>query len=81
MKVCIIFIIAAVFHLLWTNDIYITTFDILIFLSIFFISYIASFCIDKYLRQRRERKNFELIIQRLTEKIQNNVPSEQLHTD
>ena len=81
MKVCIIFIIAAVFYLLWRNDIYITTFDILIFLSIFFISYIASSYIGKYLRQRRERKNFELIIQRLTEKIQNNVPSEQLHTD
>ena len=81
MKVCIIgFIIAAIFCLLWTNDLYMTIFDILIFILTFFISYNISFYIGKYLQVRRERKNFEIIIERLVKSI-DNVPCEQLHTD
>ena len=61
-KVCMIILIAIILLTLWTNDIYMTLFDIVIFLVVFIVSYNLSFYIGKYLQVRRERKNFELII-------------------
>ena len=61
-KVCIIVLIAIILLTLWTNDIYVTIFDILISAIVFIISYNINFYISKYLQLRRERKNFELII-------------------
>ena len=64
-KVCIIILIAIILLTLWTNDIYLTIFDILISVIVFIISYNLNFYIGKYLQVRRERKNFELIIKAL----------------
>ena len=61
-KVCMIILIAIILLTLWTNDIYMTLFDVVIFLVVFIVSYNLSFYIGKYLQVRRERKNFELII-------------------
>ena len=61
-KVCMIILIAIILLTLWTNDIYMTLFDVAIFLVVFIVSYNLSFYIGKYLQVRRERKNFELII-------------------
>ena len=51
--------------LLWTNDIRLAVFDILIAIVVFIILYNLHFHIGKYLKVRRERKNLELIIQSL----------------
>ena len=64
-KVCITILIAIILLTLWTNDIYLTIFDIFISVIIFIISYNLNFYIGKYLQVRRERKNFELIIKAL----------------
>ena len=64
-KVCIIILIAIILLTLWTNDIYLTIFDILISVIVFIISYNLNIYIGKYLQVRRERKNFELIIKAL----------------
>ena len=64
-KVCIIILTAIILLTLWTNDIYLTIFDILISIIVFIISYNLNFYIGKYLQVRRERKNFELIIKAL----------------
>ena len=64
-KVCIIILTAIILLTLWTNDIYLTIFDILISIIVFIISYNLNFYISKYLQVRRERKNFELIIKAL----------------
>ena len=61
-KVCMIILISIILLTLWTNDIYLTIFDILISVIVFIISYNLNFYIGKYLQVRRERKNFELII-------------------
>ena len=61
-KVCMIILIAIILLTLWTNDIYMTLFDVVICLVVFIVSYNLSFYIGKYLQVRRERKNFELII-------------------
>ena len=58
-------LIAIILLTLWTNDIFLTIFDILISVIVFIISYNLNFCIGKYLQVRRERKNFELIIKAL----------------
>ena len=58
-------LIAIILLTLWTNDIYLTIFDILISVIVFIISYNLNFYIGKYLQVRRERKNFELIIKAL----------------
>ena len=74
-KVCII-LIAIILLTLWTNDIYLTIFNILISVIVFIISYNLNFYIGKYLQVRRERKNFELIIkalQKCTERRQKNI--------
>ena len=75
-KVCIIVLIAIILLTLWTNDIYVTIFDILISAIVFIISYNINFYISKYLQLRRERKNFELIIkaiEKCTEQRQKNM--------
>ena len=64
-KVCIIILTAIILLTLWTNDIYLTIFDILISIIVFIISYNLNFYFGKYLQVRRERKNFELIIKAL----------------
>ena len=64
-KVCITILIAIILLTLWTNDIYLTIFDIFISVIVFIISYNLNFYIGKYLQVRRERKNFELIIEAL----------------
>ena len=64
-KVCITILIAIILLTLWTNDIYLTMFDIFISVIVFIISYNLNFYIGKYLQVRRERKNFELIIKAL----------------
>ena len=64
-KVCIIVLITIILLTLWTNDIYVTIFDILISAIVFIISYNINFYIGRYLQVRRERKNFELIIKAL----------------
>ena len=64
-KVCIIILIAIILLTLWTNDIYLTIFDILISVIVFIIYYNLNIYIGKYLQVRRERKNFELIIKAL----------------
>ena len=64
-KVCITILIAIILLTLWTNDIYLTIFDIFISVIVFIISYNLNFYIGKYLQVRRERKNFELIIKAL----------------
>ena len=64
-KVCIIILTAIILLTLWTNDIYLTIFDILISIIVFIISYNLNFYIGKYLQVRRERKNFEFIIKAL----------------
>ena len=64
-KVCITILIAIILLTLWTNDIYLTIFDIFISVIVFIISYKLNFYIGKYLQVRRERKNFELIIKAL----------------
>ena len=51
--------------LLWTNDIRLAIFDILIAIVLFIILYNLQFYIGKYLKVRRERKNLELIIESL----------------
>ena len=51
--------------LLRTNDIRLAIFDILIAIVLFIILYSSHFCIGKYLKVRRERKNLELIIESL----------------
>ena len=51
--------------LLWTNDIRLAIFDILIAIVLFIILYSLHFYIGKYLKVRRERKNLELIIESL----------------
>ena len=51
--------------LLWTNDIRLAIFDILIAIVLFIILYNLQFYIGKYLKVRRERKNLELIIEPL----------------
>ena len=58
-------LIAIILLTLWTNDIYLTIFDILISVIVFINSYNLNFYIGKYLQVRRERKNFELIIKAL----------------
>ena len=64
-KVCITILIAIILLTLWTNDIYLTIFDIFISVIVFITSYNLNFYIGKYLQVRRERKNFELIIKAL----------------
>ena len=64
-KVCITILIAIILLTLWTNDIYLTIFDIFISVIVFITSYNLNFYIGKYLQARRERKNFELIIKAL----------------
>ena len=64
-KVCITILIAIMLLTLWTNDIYLTIFDIFISVIVFITSYNLNFYIGKYLQVRRERKNFELIIKAL----------------
>ena len=64
-KVCMTILIAIILLTLWTNDIFLTIFDILISVIVFIISYNLNFYIGKYLQVRRERKNFELIIKAL----------------
>ena len=74
-KICIIILIAIILLTLWTNDIYLTIFDILISVIVFIISYNLNFYIGKYLQVRRERKIFELIIkaiEKCTERRQKN---------
>ena len=70
-KVCIVTLILIIFLTLWTNDIYVTLYDLLIFLSIFIIFYNISVFIGKYLKKKKERENFKLIkeaIERCIEK-------------
>ena len=64
-KVCITILIAIILLTLWTNNIYLTIFDIFISVIVFIISYNLNFYIGKYLQVRTERKNFELIIKAL----------------
>ena len=68
-KVCINFFTLSMtltlLWLLWTNDIRLVIFDILIAIVLFIILYNLHFCIGKYLKVRRERKNLELIIESL----------------
>ena len=64
-KVCMTILIAIILLTLWTNDIFLTIFDILISVIVFIISYNLNFYIGKYLEVRRERKIFELIIKSL----------------
>ena len=51
--------------LLWTSDIRLAIFDILIAIVLFIILYNLHFYIGKYLKVRRERKSLELIIESL----------------
>lgn len=51
--------------LLWTNDIRLAIFDILIAIVLFIILYNLQFYIGKYLKVRKERQRFELIIKSL----------------
>ena len=51
--------------LLWTNDIRLSIFDILIVIVLFIILYNLHFYIGKYLKVRKERQRFELIIKSL----------------
>ena len=68
-KVCINFFTLSMtltlLWLLWTNDIRLVIFDILIAIVLFIILYNLHFYIGKYLKVRRERKNLELIIESL----------------
>ena len=68
-KVCINFfklsMTLTLLWLLWTNDIRLVIFDILIAIVLFIILYNLHFYIGKYLKVRRERKNLELIIESL----------------
>lgn len=71
-KVCILILIVIILLTLWTNDIYITIFDISIFIFTFVAFYNISYYIGKYLQQRRERQNFELIIKSIEKCTQQN---------
>ena len=51
--------------LVWTNDIRLAFFDILIAIVLFVILFNLHFYIGKYLKLRRRRKNLELIIKSL----------------
>ena len=65
-KVCIKFLIVLLtLTLLWTNDIQVKISDILISIAIFISSYNLFFYIGKYIKLRRERQNFELMIKSL----------------
>lgn len=64
-KVCILILIIIILLTLWTNAIYMTIFDISIFIFTFVVFYNISYYIGKYLQQRRERQNFELIIKNI----------------
>ena len=67
--------------LLWTNDIRLAIFDILIAIVLFIILYNLHFYIGKYLKVRRERENLELIIESLQKCINDKISSKQLRTD
>ena len=65
-KVCIKFLIVLLtLTLLWTNDIQVKISDILISIAIFISLYNLFFYIGKYIKLRRERQNFELMIKSL----------------
>ena len=57
---------------LWTNDIYLTLFDISIFIVTFVCSYNISYYFGKYLRTREERTNFELFFKSIKKCSQQN---------
>ena len=65
-KVCIKFlIIFIVLILLLTNDIRITATDIIISIVTFIFLYKLLLCIGKYLKQRKERQQIDLLIKKL----------------
>ena len=62
-KVCIKFLIVLLtWILLWTNDIQVKISDILISIAIFIFLYNLFFYIGKYIKVRRERQKFDLLI-------------------
>ena len=65
-KVCIKFFLVLISALLlWTNDIRVKISDILISIAIFIFFYNLSLYIDKYMKVRRQRQKFDLIIKSL----------------
>ena len=69
-KVCIIFLMLLITMTLWTNDIRITIADVLISIFLFIILYTIFFYVGKYIKVRRERKDFEMIMNSLKECIE-----------
>ena len=69
-KVCIIFLMLLITMTLWTNDIRITIADVLISIFLFIILYNIFFYVGKYIKVRRERKDFEMIMNSLKECIE-----------
>ena len=65
-KVCIIFLIVLLtLTLLWANDIQVKISDILFSFALFIFLYNLIFYIGKYIKVRKERQKFELIIKSL----------------
>ena len=68
-KVCINFFTLSMtltlLWLLWTNDIRLVIFDILIAIVLFLILYNLHFYIGKYIKVRKERQKFDLIVKSL----------------
>ena len=68
-KVCINFFTLSMtltlLWLLWTNDIRLVIFDILIAIVLFLILYNLHFYIGNYIKVRKERQKFDLIIKSL----------------
>ena len=65
-KICIKFLIVLLtLILLWTNDIQVKISDILISIAIFIFLYNLFFYIGKYIKVRRERQKFDLLIKSL----------------
>ena len=69
-KVCIIFLMLLITMTLWTNDIRITIADVLISIFLFIVLYNIFFYVGKYIKVRRERKDFEMIMNSLKECIE-----------
>ena len=81
-KVCIKFLIVLITLLaIFTNDIQVKISEILIFSVVFIFVYNLFRYVNNYLKERRERQKFDLIIKTLQKYIDGKVPSKQLRTD
>ena len=81
-RVCIKFLIVLItLFAIFTNDIQVKISEILIFSVVFIFVYNLFRYVNNYLKERRERQKFDLIIKTLQKYIDGKVPSKQLRTD